>query len=829
MRLLRETSQPSWQRRCVRAATAFARSRHGAAMLVSGAFAISVLLGVGAAMSNYAWREAQIEEASNALRAAISAAAQLLQGWSGDQSNADAQQIRERVAQFLEGVVPGMDVEDSDVTVELLDPLTREVRVTVAGDYAMDNVWGPSNPTLTGGGLSLAQTVAVDASRYEVAIAADLTRSMNQNIRDADGNSVGTKLDALKAAMEVAANVVDTMSVHSPGTMLVSVVPFGSAVRIADTSRAGRTPGKERYVRLLAGADAGSAAARSTSGHWVDTFHAYGTGTSMGPLAQRNLPAAYLTNGAQDWEMNGAKSIDVSNQVPALGTWDVDDQDFWNGCVMARWGAYWDALARPGGWTPNDASNWPAKSDVSQWSSGGWALSGAPLHLSDEPPDSGKPSTRFTAYSWPDARISATTDARLHAVLAETLAPGALDGSQINKLDDTVAHNDWSLPVSSGGDELCPDSPLVPLMEDPSALRATIAQLDTVPLHDGFGLTFLHLGVVWGLRTLSPFWQDIWQTSDAQSPPLRRPALSCAPGDVPSSENCNPHLQKSILLITDGESYFGDGWTMASSRSTQKLSGHRNPEFSSYLGICNSMSTKAGQPYDEAMSKPDAFAFNSWFSTMVPLDATYRFMASDLTRLLDAFDKVIGPPTGSGVRRSQALIGMTPWELFRGDGFRQDRTSVVDDLVDPINEFGLDGRPVHNNVCRWASFFSPYGQLDDLVNVGDRPVTGVAPLAMDPGWRTLSVRDVDDAVVSNRFDRWLEDACIYAGLRRVRVNAIYVGPRTSTANIQRLEDCVDLAGGDPTVDEVFVTPTATELTAAFEELFVVRRKLRFLN
>ena len=84
-------------------------------MLVSGTFAITVLLSVGAAMSNYAWREPQIEEASNVLRAAVSASAQLLARWSGDQTDAEAQQIRERTAQFLEGVVPGMNVEGSDV------------------------------------------------------------------------------------------------------------------------------------------------------------------------------------------------------------------------------------------------------------------------------------------------------------------------------------------------------------------------------------------------------------------------------------------------------------------------------------------------------------------------------------------------------------------------------------------------------------------------------------------------------------------------------------------------------------------------------------------
>ena len=275
----------------------------------------------------------------------------------------------------------------------------------------------------------------------------------------APGQNTGVKkVDALKSCDCIGSRGCrrhrDGLQVrrHDAGIRSCRSVPRSGS---PDTSLAGQTPGKERYVRLLTGADAGSAAARATSGHWVDTFHHYGTGTNMDSLAQRNLPAASLANGAQDWEMNGTESIDVSSQVPALGTWSVNDQDFWNGCVMARWGAYWDAVAQPAGWTATDASNWPAKSDAARWTSGGLALTGAPLHLSDEPPDSGKPSTRFTAYSWPDARISGTSDVRLHAVLAETLVPGTVDTKffvfrpPVDALADAGAHNNWTLPQDS--------------------------------------------------------------------------------------------------------------------------------------------------------------------------------------------------------------------------------------------------------------------------------------------------------------------------------------------------------------------------------------------
>ena len=299
---------------------------------------------------------------------------------------------------------------------------------------------------------------------------------------------------------------------------------------------------------------------------------------------------------------------------------------------------------------------------------------------------------------------------------------------------------------------------------------------------------------------------------------------------MPLTEGCDPNLQKSILLITDGQSNFGLVNTTSTSRAGFKFIGgiNDNVEFNSYSGVCNQISNAAGAPYDQAMSNQDASSFNTNFSTIVPLDAMDGFEASNLAPLLDAFDKVVGAPT-RGNSREQALVGMTPWELFRGDGFRLDGTSILDTLVDSNNDFGLDGRPVHNDVCRYTSHFTPYGQLDDLVNVGDRPVAGVAPFAIDSSWSTLSLLALGQRVVRDRLDPWLEDACTYAGMRRVRVNAIYIGPPTDAAAIRRLEDCVDLAGGDPNVDEVFVTPTAAELQAAFDELFIVRRKLRFLN
>ena len=64
-------------------------------------------------------------------------------------------------------------------------------------------------------------------------------------------------------------------------------------------------------------------------------------------LWARSLPQDLLDD--RDWNLRRTGVVvDVSRQAPSLdtgagpGRWVVDDEDFWNGCVMARWGAYWD-------------------------------------------------------------------------------------------------------------------------------------------------------------------------------------------------------------------------------------------------------------------------------------------------------------------------------------------------------------------------------------------------------------------------------------------------------------------------------------------------------
>ena len=145
--------------------------------------------------------------------------------------------------------------------------------------------------------------------------------------------------------------------------------------------------------------------------------------------------------------------------------------------------------------------------------------------------------------------------------------------------------------------------------------------------------------------------------------------------------------------------------------------------------------------------------------------------------------------------------------------------------------------------------FGPYGRVDDRVLVGSSetlPATPVAPIADvapfnlegltsavagdgTPGSGSFGDGDLH-TTMAGRLDDWFVDSCRIAGVRRVRVNAIFIGDTDSAARqIATLERCVDAAGGTPGRQDVFVTPDAQAIEDAFVELFTIRRNLRFLN
>ena len=820
----------SWVELLTRPIVVFARARKGGAMFIGGSLAMLAMASVGGMMSNYGWREAQEEEIDAALRAGVSASAHFMRG---NLTTAE-DQIKERVADFMRGLLGDVSITKDDIVIDH-DFSTNRTTIKVEGNatYAFRNLWAAGRvddpESLTGEQV----IVEFDASQFEFALALDISKSMGIK---PTGWSV-TRLDALKDAISTIAQTVDAVSKTNPGIVTVSLVPYSNVVNVADTSGTQRTDAKERYVRMLTGDEYSTQTSRDTEGHWVDTFHSYGTGDDMGPLASRSLPD-FLT--ATDWDLRQAEAADVSTQAPDIGTWNTRGEDFWNGCVMARWGAYWDPNARPVIWDPTDTDNWPAEKTVAGWEPGSTTIQDLPLHLSDAPPDASNPNSRFTAYSWPDANIHGFADASLDHVIHKTLDP------TFNPVfpDLPRSENHWHLhSVDRGGSLLCPEAFIVPLTDDLATLQ-TANNFDVVQLQSRtyWGQTFLHLGIVWGLRTLSPLWRDVWNTKSVSGDDL--PRTPCLPGGT--TQGCSQFVEKAIVIVSDGANYLGDprrGRSFGYFDPANAIT--RNPNFS--YGRCNSVfrSTHYAS-YRAAMSAEDATIFASNFD----VDASGVFTATGLSAVLDGFQafhpvvSALNPAIPTDQLRidayrmgwENALKDITPWQLFRGydDNSPTKATDAIDVLVEPTNAFGFEGRPVQNgHYCRPHAPFSAYGRPDELVRVGDGPPVGdVAPFSV-PTWLWSSPTADLQTPIRNRLNDWFREACDIAGQRGVRIHAIYIGDNTrphELAAITLLEECVDRGyGGNPLEDEVYATPTAQELKDAVEDIMDIKRTLRFVG
>ena len=872
MRLVRTLMAAQRLRRVL---AGFLKSRRGGGMLIAGASGIAMLASVGAMMTNYAWREAQLEEIRNALRSAVAAASPLL---SRAGETAIQAQIKDRVAKVITSLVEGLTASKDDVTITS-QAGRRIITVSVGGtaSYQFQDLWGGGQ----GGGQTrlpqLSVSVQIESFRYEVAIAADVTESMNGSISDGNGGTI-VKVQALRDAIGAAADIMHTRNQEVGGGVSASIVPFAMAVNVADTSGTGETAGKKRYAHMLAGAAHNDADAADEQ-HWVDTFHDYGasSGDGMGELRYRTLPALEST---ASWNFRQSETIDISAQTPGFPSWAVQGEDFWNGCVMARWGAYWDPDARPSTWNANNpaASNWPAKANVNAWTTGSTQLSNEPLHLSDAAPNHAAPNTRFTAYSWPDARVRGTADGRLQAVLAEFLhagetvhAPSNTDTWQLETLRNRVAQlkrakhdNDWSLRgrsdpaleqirgrtlVGGDGSSGCPDQSILPLTDSDATLRSHGNSLQVVFPHQTVtGGTMMHLGVVWGLRTLSPLWRSVWSVTDSQS--ASRPLTPCADGET--GDHCQQNVRKSILLITDGVSGFGvpspgrvgidreamEQYGNIGSFPTWPDNAKRNPGFGNNLtawcGWVSGTRWAVRGKYKEtadAANRPNESTFNTAVGG--------AFTGTRLTNLLNAFDDVMLTKTNGNNARTSAqttawtnvLSGLTPWQLFH-TGVKTSggtTTDIVDQLMDTANGFGFDGRPQHGGMsCRIWTPFTAYGRVGDRVQVGGRPVEGVSPFAYQTGWPTTSDGLNTSGKLTDIVNDWTDNACRIANARGVEIRAIFIGRASQTEpGIQQLRNCLTAAGQSQS--NLYIAPTAASLENTFKQIFNLGRNVRFLN
>ena len=854
-------------RRCL---ARFVASTHGGGMLVACAFALLFIATGGSAMTNYAWREAQFEELEASTRAAIAAlGADHLAGDMNDPTRKDA--ATSRLVKLLTALQPGFTTDPTQVDI-FRDGV--DIVIRTGGAFEVDDLWGGDDgDTVQVPGNEI--RVRFESDRYEMAIATDMSITMSHNF-------VGgaSKLDGLKAAM---LPITDVMRTTGDGSVMAALVPFTSMVNVADTASGGsaHTAAKERYVRMLAGGTSGGtpldlpdvltnakAAAAAGAGQWVDTFQRYGVGADMGALRSRGLPEDLLDD--TDWNLRRTGlTVDISKQRPHDGDWIVNDVDFWNGCLMARWGAYWVESARPAGFdrtTYGEPGNWPVTRTAPGWSSGAPALPDLDLHISDVPPDAADPHTLFTAYSWPDAGIAETGRGYISGSyknsadhLLQTAMMRMLDRGRESFHSSRIGFNRWGSIAgfhhgawTLGGNAQCPSQPLMALTDDIPTVAAAIQNLEVHRQNiQAVDNTFMVRGMVWAVRALSPLWQDVWGVKDARG--VARPGRSCAGG----GGECDAKLHKGIVLVTDGGTVYR---SYRNSRTFQRSDGNNwGNTFQTTDGFCRSGNRQPN--YFAAWGETDPTKFNERFMTHVNSSSSICGQGSTPQQIrdncrfegnpdtLEIFDRWLTDPekadTVEWARRRDVLTSFTPWELFRGPLPGGSEEVATDALVNA--PFHLEGRPRETTgYCRPHSVFSPYGSLDDQILVGSvqegsttyimPPVPDAAPFHVNPSRRAhwakpkvLPYRSNLTNTMEQRLNGWLVDACRLAGQRGIRVHAVYIGRQGNhedRANINVLRQCVQAAG---TGGKAYVTPNADTLRKTFQELFVVRRSLRFVG
>lgn len=789
MKPLAQVPVPRWGSAIWRKPVSFVRGAEGGAMVIAQSFLIVFLGGLGAAMVNYSWRDAQWAEVHSAQRAAAAAGGVLLQS--------DPDKAREVTEAVLEALVPGLVLPT--VTVTTNSDGTINIEYT-GGALPINDLWGGERQGSLESLPDSEYKVEIDHSRYEVALALDISRSMGD--RFGHGPASRPKIDSLKDAVRDVTTAVRAVNQEYPGAIMVSVVPFSALVNVADTDASlpladatapqGRTKAKERYVRMLAGAEYGGsaiaigssttpattlfyakAAADNRYGQWVDTFHRYGDGKDMGALRAQGLPDDLLRNA--NWNLRRtARTIDISTQRPANPNWTVDDIDFWNGCLMARWGAYWATLDD----SPSSRT-WPVSMDAPAWSPKGNKLAGAPLHLSDVPPDAANPHTLFTAYSWPDASISAidpgsnqadvtqgpgSADHWLQVVMARMLRPSgtalplSVEGFGRRRYNDwnagylTIGGTTIRAPRTrntvNSGHAMCPKSAILPLTDDADQIEDYVNDFEIAKYGpSGSGVTrsgalttfsrptttYLPRGLAWALRTISPLWQSVWDLQDLRGE--SRPVATCGAGEV---SGCDLRTQKSIILVSDGGNVAHSRFGAVPSTTGVASDADLNPlmELEYHESVCIGSGDSQLTNYHNAWAEPNEASFNAQFkSAGVRLDNNGHFdsdPSDPMDRALEAFkafEAHYPSLAGDSTRhtaRAAALRDFTPWEFFRSSKLGIGSTAA-DAIMDPNNKF-VDtnsttvrsfGRPVQiGSWCQPQIYFGPYGGYDELVLVG---------------------------------------------------------------------------------------------------------------
>lgn len=125
--------------------------------------------------------------------------------------------------------------------------------------------------------------------------------------------------------------------------------------------------------------------------------------------------------------------------------------------------------------------------------------------------------------------------------------PGYANKWKNNTVTKDVMHN----TNARGPNKYCPP-PILPLTAEKSTVNAAIDALEAG------GSTAINVGLVWGWRTISPKWNGLWYGSSTVNLPTNTKVDPEAPYTALPLNYDERHIDKVIILMTDGLNAIGD-------------------------------------------------------------------------------------------------------------------------------------------------------------------------------------------------------------------------------------------------------------------------------
>ncbi|MEL6692488.1 MAG: TadE/TadG family type IV pilus assembly protein [Pseudomonadota bacterium] len=141
-------------------------------------------------------------------------------------------------------------------------------------------------------------------------------------------------------------------------------------------------------------------------------------------------------------------------------------------------------------------------------------------------------------------RVCVTERTGMHAYTDAAPGPGNYVGSVLTVADADARKETGTVVRSS--EEICPDSPILPLESNISTVHTALDGLQRSSLSAAGGFTAGHMGIAWAWYLISPNWTGVWTNTSFGGSAVHAP-----------HPYRDPNRPKVVILMSDGTFQYG--------------------------------------------------------------------------------------------------------------------------------------------------------------------------------------------------------------------------------------------------------------------------------